>query len=91
MPIVVGGAAVGELRSLPRRQLDSPQETEFARQQLNASWVIGIASLALAVGVSLLLARGLLAPVRRMVTGVVRLSNGDDSALLNESRADELG
>ncbi len=91
VPIVVNGAAVGELRSLPRRQLDSPQETEFAKQQLNASWVIGIASLALALGVSLLLARGLLAPVRRMIAGVARLSSGDYSTPLNESRADELG
>ncbi len=91
VPIVVGGAAVGELRSVPRRQLDSAQETEFSRQQLKASWVIGIASLALALCVSLFLSRGLLAPVRRMIAGVARLSNGDFSTPLNESREDELG
>ncbi len=91
VPIVVDGALVGELRSVPRRQLGSPQETEFSKQQMKASWVIGIASLALALGVSLVLARGLLAPVRRMISGVARLSNGDYSTPLNESRADEIG
>lgn len=91
VPVVVRGTTVGELRSEPRRQLDSPLETEFSRQQMSTSVVIGIVSLALALSVSLLLARALLAPVRRMITGVARLSSGDYSGQLNKSRTDELG
>ena len=71
VPIIVAGATVGELRSEPRRQISSPLETEFSRQQLITSWILGISSLILAFGVSLLLARGLLAPVRRMINSPV--------------------
>lgn len=91
VPVVVRGTTVGELRSEPRRQLTSPLETAFSRQQMSTSVVIGIVSLALALIVSLLLARALLAPVRRMITGVARLSSGDYSGQLNESRTDEFG
>ncbi len=91
VPIVVDGNTVGELRSEPRRQITSPLETEFSRQQLTTSWLLGISSLILACGVSLLLARGLLAPVRRMINSVAQLSSGDYSHRMNESRGDELG
>ncbi len=37
VPVVVDGAIVGELRSEPRRQFISPQETQFSRQQLKTS------------------------------------------------------
>lgn len=91
VPIMVDGNKVGELRSEPRRQITSPLETEFSRRQLQTSWILGISSLILAFGVSLLLARGLLAPVRRMIAGVAQLSSGDYSHRMNESRSDELG
>ena len=91
VPIIVDGNTVGELRSEPRRRISSPLETEFSRQQLKTSWVLGISSLALALGVSLILARGLLAPVRRMINSVARLSSGDYAHRMNESRSDELG
>ena len=89
--VVVDGNAVGELRSEPRRQITSPLETEFSRQQLKTSWILGISSLIIAIGVSLFLARGLLAPVRRMINSVAQLSSGDYSHRMNESRRDELG
>ena len=91
IPIVSDGAVVGELRSAPRRRLASPQETEFSRQQMQTSWLIGIASLVLAIGLSLLLSRGLLAPVRRMIDSVAQLSHGNYSHRMNEDREDELG
>ncbi|MEH6592246.1 MAG: ATP-binding protein [Halioglobus sp.] len=91
VPIVVDGNAVGELRSEPRRQISSPLETEFSRQQLKTSWILGISSLVIAICVSLFLARGLLAPVRRMINSVARLSSGDYAHRMNESRSDELG
>ena len=91
IPILSDGVVVGELRSAPRRRLASPQETEFSRQQMQTSWLIGIASLVLAIGLSLLLSRGLLAPVRRMIDSVAQLSNGNYSHRMNEDREDELG
>ncbi|MEH6581271.1 MAG: ATP-binding protein [Halioglobus sp.] len=91
VPIVVEGTPVGELRSEPRRSISSPLETEFSRQQLTTSWILGISSLLLAFGVSFVLARGLLAPVRRMIDSVAQLSSGDYSHRMNENRGDELG
>lgn len=89
--IVVNGETIGELRSEPRHQISSPQDTAFSRQQLKMSWAIGFIALLFTAAMSFALARGLLAPVRRMITNVARLSGGDYSARLQESRNDELG
>ena len=91
VPIIVGDETVGELRSKPRRELISPQDTAFSGQQFRMSLVIGIAALAFAAAMSFALAHGLLAPVRRMITNVARLSSGDYTARLQERRTDELG
>ncbi len=91
VPVLVDGKRVAELRSAPRRHFKSPQETAFSRQQLITSLLIGIASLTLAVIVSWLLTRILLAPIRRMIAGVFQLSNGEYSIRFNERKKDELG
>lgn len=89
--VVVDGRPVGELRSEPKRQLSTPEDTAFSRQQLNMSWTIGLIALAIAAAFSLALSRGLLAPVKRMIAVVARLSSGDYAARLHEPRHDELG
>tara|TARA_R110001599_G_scaffold353823_1_gene599191 strand:+ start:75917 stop:76918 length:1002 start_codon:yes stop_codon:yes gene_type:complete len=89
--VVVDGVTVAELRSAPRRRISSPLETAFSRQQLRTSWIIGLSCAALAFVVSLVLAQGLLAPIRRMIKHVAELSKGNYSQRLNESRVDELG
>ncbi|MEM8660680.1 MAG: ATP-binding protein [Pseudomonadota bacterium] len=91
VPVLVDGVSVGELRSAPRRRLETPQETSFSRQQLNTSWIIGISFTAMAFALSLFLAKGLLAPIRRMISHVGDLSSGHYTQRLNESRSDELG
>ncbi len=89
--VAVAGKTVGELRSAPRRHFDSPQETAFSRQQWLTSGLIGVTSLVLAVIVSWLLARVLLAPIRRTISAISQLSNGDYAMRLDEPRTDELG
>ena len=91
LPILVDGSVIGELRSVFLRRLDSPQETAFAAQQLQASWMIGGACLLLAIILSFLLAGALLAPLRRMISNVNQLSQGDYSVRMGENRTDELG
>ena len=91
VPIIADGTVVGELRSEPRRLINTPLETAFSKQQLNTSWIIGIVCLILAAIVSTLLARGLLAPILRMVSNVEKLSSGNYTVRLNEKRKDELG
>ncbi len=89
--IVVDGVVVGELRSALRRQLNTPQEEAFLAQQIRATWMIGIAAMALALGISVVLARGMLSPIRRMQEDVSELSSGDYSIRLSSDRPDELG
>ncbi len=91
VPVLVDGEAVGELRTAPRRHFSSSQETAFSRQQWITSGLIGVVSLVLAAMVSMLLTRVLLAPIRRAISGISLLSNGDYSMRLNERRTDELG
>ncbi|WP_222837441.1 ATP-binding protein [Marinobacter sp. F3R11] len=91
VPVLVDGEPVGELRSAPRRHFSLPQETAFSRQQWVTSGLIGIVSLMLALVVSLLLTRVLLAPIRRAISAIAQLSSGDYAVRLNEHRADELG
>ncbi|MEO0574970.1 MAG: ATP-binding protein [Pseudomonadota bacterium] len=91
VPIVVDGETVGELRTAPRRELASPEETEFSKRQLQAIWFIGSAALLIALAISLVLANGLLAPIRRMGDAVDQLSSGNYDIRLSEVRADELG
>ena len=89
--VIYGGAKVGELVTLPRRRLDSPQETQFAKQQERTSIVIGVLALGLATLLSLLIARALLNPLRKTINAVNILSNGDYSIRTDEKRSDELG
>lgn len=91
VPVLVDGQLVGELRTAPRRYFSSPQETAFSRQQWITSGLIGFVALVLAVMVSLWLTRVLLAPIRRTIVGISRLSSGDYATRLNEHRTDELG
>ncbi|WP_411991762.1 ATP-binding protein [Agarivorans sp. DSG3-1] len=82
---------VGELRSTPRREFHSPQETAFSQHQARASIAIGLICLAMAALVSALLAKMLLAPVKRLLTGISELSKGNYSNPISEKRHDELG
>ncbi len=89
--VIFSGVKVGELVTFPRRRLESPQETQFAKQQERTSVVIGILALGLASLLSLSIARALLNPLRKMVTAVNILANGDYSIRTDEKRSDELG
>ncbi|MDB4261251.1 ATP-binding protein [bacterium] len=91
VPIWLNGVSIGTLQSLPRRQLNSTQETAFSKQQLQTSVLIGLACMLVAVLLSIIFARGLLAPVRRMITAVAQLSKGDYTTPPVEQRSDELG
>ena len=90
VPVVVDGQTVALVKSEPRRNLSTPVETVFSRQQWLTSLVIGVASLLLAALVSWWLTRLLLAPVRRIIRGIRQLSAGDYSQQLSGGN-DEFG
>lgn len=91
VPVLVDGEKVAELASVPRRQLSEAPETAFSAQQLRASLIIGAVALAGALLVSLILARALIAPMRRAMAGVNELTAGNYGHRLHEPRDDELG
>lgn len=89
--IVVNNATVGWVIASPIERLTRNTDINFDRQQRRTSWlIVGLATL-LAALATFPLARGLLAPVKRLVDGTHRLASGDFSTRVNPGSQDELG
>lgn len=89
--ITVNNAPVGWVIASPVEKLTRNTDINFDRQQRRTSWVIvGLATL-LAALATFPLARGLLAPVKRLVDGTHKLASGDFSTRVKPGSQDELG
>ena len=89
--IMVNGAEVGAVIASPVERLTRNTDINFDRQQRRTSWlIVGLATL-LAALATFPLARGLLAPVKRLVEGTHRLAAGDFTTRVATSSPDELG
>ena len=66
-------------------------DINFDRQQRQTSWLIVALSILLAALATFPLARGLLAPVKRLVEGTHKLAAGDFSTRVDTRSQDELG
>lgn len=89
--ITVNGAVVGSVIASPVERLTRNTDINFDRQQRRTSWlIVGLATL-LAALATFPLARGLLAPVKRLVEGTHRLAAGDFTTRVATSSPDELG
>ncbi|WP_039058627.1 two-component system sensor histidine kinase BaeS [Enterobacter sp. Bisph1] len=89
--IIVNNATVGWVIASPIARLTRNTDINFDRQQRRTSWlIVGLATL-LAALATFPLARGLLAPVKRLVDGTHRLASGDFSTRVNPGSQDELG
>lgn len=75
--ITVNGAAVGWVIASPVERLTRNTDINFDRQQRQTSWLIVALSTLLAALATFPLARGLLAPVKRLVEGTHQLAAGD--------------
>ena len=91
IPIVVDGSAVGQLalKSLPR--LESTWDLQFAREQGKYGLLSALAVLALATLGSMVFARRLAEPLRRMADRAKRIAAGDYTARVDIQRSDEIG
>lgn len=89
----VEGRTVGWLLTLmpPEMIVSDEVDQRFQERQLTATWVIVGLSVLLATLVSLLLARMLLAPVRRITRATHRLAGGDYAVRVASRSSDELG
>jgi len=90
-PIRYNNEIVGWVIATPPERLTRNADINFDRQQRRTSWWIVALSTLLAAAVTLLMSRGLLAPVKRLVAGTHRLAAGDFSARVAVSSQDELG
>jgi len=90
-PVIVEGKTVGWLTGnfISRPLLDL--DRQFEAKQQRATWAIGAFALVLSAIVALLLARGLLAPVRALAAATHRLAAGDYKTRVPASGSDELG
>ena len=89
--IVVNGVSVGAVIASPVERLTRNTDINFDRQQKRTSWLIVALSTILAALATFPLARGLLAPVKRLVEGTHRLAAGDFTPRVAVSSSDELG
>jgi len=89
VPVMMDGVPVGWV-AIPELPYGGDDD-QFLQQQLRMSWIIGGVALLLAAGVSVLLARGFLAPIRRLARATHRLAAGDYGQRISVDRRDELG
>ncbi|WP_241024612.1 ATP-binding protein [Burkholderia sp. Ac-20365] len=90
LPLTVDGKVIGWLVVAGPEVMFHSADRQFQQQQVRATWIIvGFAAL-LAACVAVVLARLLLAPVRRLVAATHRLASGDYSIRVPESGSDEL-
>ncbi|WP_440997502.1 ATP-binding protein [Arhodomonas sp. SL1] len=82
---------LGWLVYRPSSEVTEGIALRFQHQQLETAWAIAGISAALAALLGLLLARGFLAPVRRLATATRALAAGDYATRVREDRRDELG
>ena len=90
-PVVVDAVTVGWVASAFRDEPFDRADVRFQEEQLRASWIIGGIAVLLAALVSVVLARRMLAPVRRLAGATHRLASGDYSARVRSDARDELG
>lgn len=91
IPIQVDNATVGWLAYRPVERITDRIALRFQDDQFVAAWATAAAVGLLAGVVSLLLARGLLAPVSRLARATRALAAGAFDTRVHEPRRDELG
>ncbi|XTZ39789.1 two-component system sensor histidine kinase BaeS [Salmonella enterica] len=89
--IVVNNVNVGWVVASPVERLTRNTDINFDRQQRRTSWMIVALATLLAALATFPLARGLLAPVKRLVEGTHKLASGDFSTRVKPGSHDELG
>jgi len=90
-PVTVEGKTVGWLAGAEMREPFSGAERRLQEQQAKASWIIGGLAILLAAAVAYLLARGFLAPLKRLASATHRIAAGDYATRVAATSSDELG
>jgi two-component system sensor histidine kinase BaeS len=90
-PIAVDGVTVGWLVFEDAPPWFDAADIRFRDEQLRAAWIIGGLVMLLASLVAIVLARRLLAPVKRLASATHRLASGEYATRVAPASPDELG
>lgn len=90
-PIMQDGLTIGWIALVPFREVSTGAGLRFQQQQAKANLVIGGVVIALAALVAWLLARMVLAPVKRIALSTHQLAAGDYASRVEVQSRDELG
>jgi two-component system sensor histidine kinase BaeS len=90
-PILVEGRQVGWLAAPVRHTPFDVVDRRFQSEQWQASSLVALLAITLATIAAWLLARALLAPVKRIASATRRLADGDYATRVTSSSGDELG
>ncbi|RDJ98802.1 ATP-binding protein [Paraburkholderia lacunae] len=90
-PVVYNGKVVGWLAANGPDSLSDAADIAFQAQQMRSTWEIAGVAVVLAALVALVLARIVLAPVKRLMNATHRLAGGDYTTRVPAGRRDELG
>ena len=90
-PIVVDGATVGWIATTYPGEPFDRADLRFEAEQLRASWIIAAVAVLLAAIVAILLARALLAPIKRLAGATHRLARGEYATRVTSTTRDEIG
>jgi len=90
-PIVVDGATVGFIATTYPGEAFDRADLRFEAEQLRASWIIAAVAVLLAAVVAIVLARALLAPIKRLAGATHRLARGDYATRVASTTRDEIG
>ncbi|MDF7659496.1 two-component system sensor histidine kinase BaeS [Erwiniaceae bacterium L1_54_6] len=85
------GKVVGWVIGSPAERLTRSTDINFDQQQRRTSWIIVAFTALMAALATWLMARGLLAPVKRLVDGTHHLAAGDFATRVEVGSSDELG
>ncbi len=91
VPILVDGQTVGYVTIAPRRQLSSPADQNFAREQERSIYLIATVALLFAAFISAIVARQLTRPIRALASGARSITAGHYDTRIPVAHGDELG
>lgn len=89
-PLRVNGQTVGWVSVSGPEALINQAEQRFRNRQMQATWIIAGFTALLSAAISIVLARILLTPVKRIVTATHRLAGGDYATRVPAKGSDEL-
>src|SRR5438105_1675457 len=90
-PIVADGATVGFIATTYEGEPFDRADIRFENEQLRASWIIALVAVLLAAVVAIVLARALLAPIKRLAAATHRQASGDYAVRVDARSKDEVG